>query len=523
MSGAEALAVLGAISAVISIIGATKQVYDTASDQNGLRQEAMMKDNVDEGSCKAMKPIIAACGDKAGALQKIFNRALPNPTASRAERYWNAVKTSGKGDRVELLMKGMLEDVQLLASDYVVQTATQSDMEELSAAIQEVSAIPPSIDDEKGTVNNIISGSGTLTVHMSLFRRSRNEEGFGNWSYLSSKIEDDCLASLAFPNLGFYQRSIQKAQENTCKWLLEDQKYMAWAKRERLDDHFGLLWVKGNMGAEKSTLMNEAYLKACRQDSDAVVAGYFALRKGSELERSKEGFVRTVLIQILRKHRTMLTELVRIYETRRGYEEWTTKKLLEFMEHHLIRSGGTAFYIFIDGLDEGSESDARDLVSYFRKLTLSASTSGAKVNVCLSSKYYPNIEVPRCQEIAVESKNRDDIRNYTNVRLFRDRRVESTFKESFAKDVIARSSGSFLWTVLVVAQLNEDFDKGREETTMRDRVVLNPAEINVKYAQLFEDVDARDTEEILRFWRCIIFAARPLSLVEFQHMFAFGG
>jgi hypothetical protein len=91
--------------------------------------------------------------------------------------------------------------------------------------------------------------------------------------------------------------------------------------------------------------------------------------------------------------------------------------------------------------------------------------------------------------------------------LFRDERVESTLKASFAEDIIAMSSGSFLWTVLVVAQLNEDLDKGRQEKTMRDRLLQSPAEINIKYAQLFEDVDVRDTKEILRFWMCIIFVA----------------
>jgi uncharacterized protein with PhoU and TrkA domain len=68
MSGAEALAVLGAVSAVISIIDATKQVYDAASDQKGLpsafvevagrrpivhnilraAEDAIRKDNVNE-------------------------------------------------------------------------------------------------------------------------------------------------------------------------------------------------------------------------------------------------------------------------------------------------------------------------------------------------------------------------------------------------------------------------------------------------------------------------------------------
>ena len=46
----------------------------------------------------------------------MFNKVIPKENASRVERYLKAIKTLGKGGKVERLMKGILEDIQLLAT-----------------------------------------------------------------------------------------------------------------------------------------------------------------------------------------------------------------------------------------------------------------------------------------------------------------------------------------------------------------------------------------------------------------------
>ena len=185
MSGAEAVAILGIISSVISIVDGTKQVYDAASNTNGLpeafREVAtrlpMVRDILDsvkqhinggdtkKESYKAAKNVVEDCQSKAQNLEKLFQKVIPSDSASRAKKYLLAVRTLGKGNRVETLMKGMLEDLQLLAIDHGMVTETETREKELAKAIEEVAALQPSLPehatDEPG-FTAIHSGSGAI-------------------------------------------------------------------------------------------------------------------------------------------------------------------------------------------------------------------------------------------------------------------------------------------------------------------------------------------------------------------------
>ena len=61
------------------------------------------------------------------------------------KRYYKAVKAYGKGNEMEKLIKGMLEDVQLLACERGMKTAIKAQREQIAQAITEVSAIPSSV------------------------------------------------------------------------------------------------------------------------------------------------------------------------------------------------------------------------------------------------------------------------------------------------------------------------------------------------------------------------------------------
>ena len=185
MSGAEALAILGIISSVISIVDGTKQVYDAASNTNGLpeafREVAarlpIARDILDsakrhikgggtnEDSYKAAKDVVEDCQARAQKLEKIFQDVIPADGASRAGRYISAVKTVGKGNRVETLMKGILEDLQLLAIKHGMVTERDTREKELARAIKEVAALQPSLPehatDEIGFTATH-SGSGAI-------------------------------------------------------------------------------------------------------------------------------------------------------------------------------------------------------------------------------------------------------------------------------------------------------------------------------------------------------------------------
>ena len=180
MSGGEAALVLGLISSIITIIDTTKKVYDAATNKTGLPKafgecavklplvknilESIEKGNVDEKGCKEAKGVSEGCKKKASTLEELFQKVIPAEGASRSERYYKAVKILGKGNEVESLMKGILEDLALLSSERIMKTPTKTQQEQIAKAISEIRDVPKSVPDdvfqETGPIINH-SGSGT--------------------------------------------------------------------------------------------------------------------------------------------------------------------------------------------------------------------------------------------------------------------------------------------------------------------------------------------------------------------------
>ena len=184
MSGAEAIAVLKVISSIIAIVDRAKKVYDAATNPQGLpepfREVAdrlpivrntlnSIKQNIEERkvnnkSCKEVKHIVKACEEKARKLKELFHKAISSDGASDLKRYYKAVKVWGKESEMKSLMEGILEDLQLLACERSIKTATKVQQEQIIKAIAEVSAVSPSVPEhefqETGFTNSNY-GSGT--------------------------------------------------------------------------------------------------------------------------------------------------------------------------------------------------------------------------------------------------------------------------------------------------------------------------------------------------------------------------
>jgi len=186
---AEFLAVAGGISAVLGTVDIIKKCYDAAKDKTGLPEafrevkaslpivktilnsahKYVNSKDMNKETCEAIEPLIAGCKEKADKLKGIFEKVMPEEETSRLERYINAAKIMGKGGKVEALMKGLMENLNLLASCHGMEAATASHIEQLKDAIDNLSNIEPSIPDvEFETPSSMInhnSGSGPMTNH----------------------------------------------------------------------------------------------------------------------------------------------------------------------------------------------------------------------------------------------------------------------------------------------------------------------------------------------------------------------
>jgi len=191
MSGAEFIAVAGVISSIIAIVNGIKQVVEAASEVEGLpkafrrasnklplvsdiletTRHIFEADNVSSVE-KSVTLVVNDCKDKWDTLNDLFDKVIPEEKASRLDRYYKAVKRLGKGGKVEILMKEILEDIQLLASiktmtttnvEKVIKTVTAAQEEKVIKAITDVVAWPPSVPDDvfqEGTYTNNNYGTG---------------------------------------------------------------------------------------------------------------------------------------------------------------------------------------------------------------------------------------------------------------------------------------------------------------------------------------------------------------------------
>jgi hypothetical protein len=166
MSGVgKAGLVLGIISAIISIIDATKKVYEAVEDEAGLPTnfkksatklplisklleyaEEYVNNEADESIKAAFTPTLEDCKVQAIHLQELFEKVMPEEGDSRWDRYVKAARTIGKGGRVESLVGGILDDLQLLATRFPIVMKPRG-KEELAKAIDEMARMEPSLPD----------------------------------------------------------------------------------------------------------------------------------------------------------------------------------------------------------------------------------------------------------------------------------------------------------------------------------------------------------------------------------------
>jgi translation initiation factor 2 beta subunit (eIF-2beta)/eIF-5 len=177
MSGVgEASSIIGIVSGVIAIVDGIKKVYDAAGDAEGLPvafrsvaerlhliretlkavEEQLGTATMDKDSYQAIKSNVERAKVKAEQLDTIFEKCVPSADASRYDRYVAALRTLGKGHKVEILMKELLESVQDIANQRAIRAVTEEHITKLVEAIENVSAIEPSVSDET------IDGSGGI-------------------------------------------------------------------------------------------------------------------------------------------------------------------------------------------------------------------------------------------------------------------------------------------------------------------------------------------------------------------------
>ena len=343
--------------------------------------------------------------------------------------------------------------------------------------------------------------------------------------------EQACLRSLSFTGMHARESNIEPAAEDAGNWLLENVDFQDWAQRKRLDRHHGFFWIKGNPGSGKSTLIKKVYatIKASSCDPSSIVTAFFFNARGSDLEKSPVGMFRTLLHSLCRQVSALRAIVLRTFlEKSRLLQpgwEWTESEIMALLNSVVKLSilGQRKLVLFLDALDECDFNEIKSVIRFFEDLASSAVRQGTKVNICLSSRYWPQFKVQYCFQVRVELANQRDIESYVHntMGLPLPQEDDPVDLIAFRKQILEKASGIFLWVVLVVQDLLGARDNGATLSELRKIVRKVPSDLRGVYLRQLQNTSIHDRLPLLRLFQCVFFSQRPLSATELRCALAF--
>ncbi|KAF5675097.1 ankyrin 3 [Fusarium circinatum] len=218
---------------------------------------------------------------------------------------------------------------------------------------------------------------------------------------------------------------------------------------------------------------------------------------------------RSLLLQILQQlpalHRVLDPGL--ILGIGENYE-WSVEALRALFEQAVEGLGDYPVVVFIDALDECDESEIRSMVSSFKSLGTLSAAEGISFHVCLASRHYPHITMPKKIELVLERQegHGQDIISYLDSEL---EIGDSKLAQEVRAQIKEKASGVFMWVVLVSGILQQKYDKGHIHT-LKQTLREIPGDLH----RLFRDILTRDDankDELLLCIQWVLFARSPLK------------
>ncbi|KAJ4164332.1 hypothetical protein LMH87_006009 [Akanthomyces muscarius] len=348
----------------------------------------------------------------------------------------------------------------------------------------------------QGSSGNILS-SGDIAIIQTQIQQMRDEQQH-------IKRDHTILKSLSFrSNVARYD-TIPEAHQRTFSWVFsalesEDTSSSGLSLQAWLERGSGIFWISGKPGAGKSTLMKfiadhesaqEALSKWSAPKRAVIVTHYFWCA-GTQMQRSHNGLLQTLLFEILRQLPDAIESLLP--------ERWSSPNVKGWAMADLYNALFTIvgqpdlpvkFCFFIDGLDE---FDGDHLALCHELMDLAKSEN---VKLCLSSRPWSVFEEAfgsaKMGNLRLHDLTKSDIVNFVLDRFAQHPETTTSLApndlQNIALEISGQSQGVFLWVSLATKCLLEALSEGCSLSTLLENLRRYPSELDDFFTYTLESI-----------------------------------
>jgi hypothetical protein len=333
----------------------------------------------------------------------------------------------------------------------------------------------------------------------------------------------EALSNVNLANAGY---GIDPPSDGTCEWIFNAPTFISW-----IDDpeQPALLCIHGSLGSGKSTLMKHVVTSLQRSSRfpKGNIAAFFCGSSEDNTSHSTPAEIyRSLLVQVLgdASFQEDALELMNTHQAELLLSQEVhahNQELCNVLKGLFREPGRKQVIVFIDAVDKCTDPD--ELVQFFQDVATMA--PAAKMKICFTSQQTFPIIGSQCQHISIEDFKHEDIASYVQKRLPVLRLFSEEHQASLQRSIKERASGTFLWVILIVNLLRGYLNKGMDVHFLHGVLDDTPIELT----ELYRNIIARsmatnssiETRTMVRVMQWVIFSARPLTLDEWHHVFAF--
>ncbi|XXH04023.1 hypothetical protein Hte_010434 [Hypoxylon texense] len=359
--------------------------------------------------------------------------------------------------------------------------------------------------------------------------------------FMTAKKEAELYAFLNIlgdPSLTSSLDQTKTPHPNTLRWIWDEESELSkWITQGR-----GLFAVKGKPGSGKSVLMdavNVGIRKHFRNTFSTVVCHFFNSR-GNPIEKSTEGFLRSILFQLVQDDIGFFHRLEQYWEAlwgrRFGDKDSEPSTIQQFQRHHLTVSvlkemlfnavndvsKKQKVLILVDGLDEceGDLTGPRSMASLLDDLV--STHESLPIMICFSCRNLPSYRFTQLfGSFNLQERNRSDIVKFIddNWKMMPPICSYDDEMNKLKGSLISRADGVFLWVRLVLEGVQKALATGATTSEIKT-IIDTPNQLYGLFSMLLNRIDPNFLKESRTMLSIILTAKRPLSLREFRYILA---